>query len=60
VPPYLVYGPVEPGGDGAGLGVAIGVVVLVAAVTGWLLTSVLLRPHDRDHDDLAGRSAPQP
>jgi len=60
VTPYLVYGPLEPGEDGTGLGVAIAVVMLVAAVTGWLLTSVLLRPHDRDHDGLAGRSGPQP
>jgi hypothetical protein len=41
---YLVYGPFGPGEDGARLAVAVGVVMVVAAVTGWILASVLLRP----------------
>ena len=42
----LVYGPLGPGEEGARLGVAVAVVMVAAAVAGWFLTSVLLRPHD--------------
>jgi len=42
----VVYGPLGLWGDCARLGAAVAVVMLGAAVAGWFLASLLLRPHD--------------